>query len=215
MNILAIESSQRNCQVSLKIGDRAISSDSIKNQIFSSEHLPVICEKLLNELDSNFKDLNCIGISIGPGSFTGLRVGLSYAKGLSKSLQIPIVPFDTFDVILDDSFLRKNYPIHIIIHSHGRFVFYKKIVNGSRINNFTPILVSLDSLKLNINETYIIASKDDQEWVTNFNDIKKKYFIQPSALKIIEMIKKVDLKNFNIDSNLTPNYIASFNLESK
>ena len=73
----------------------------------------------------------------------------------------------------------------------------------------------MDSLKLNVNEAYIIASKDDQEWVTNFKDIKKKYFIQPSALKIIEMIKKVDLKNFNIDSNLTPNYIASFNLESK
>ena len=215
MNILAIESSQRNCQVSLKISDKVISSDSIKNQKFSSENLPIICEKLLGKLDAHFKDLDCIGVSIGPGSFTGLRVGLSYAKGLSKALKIPIIPIDTFDLMLENNSNIKKYPIHMIIHSHGKFVFYKKNNNDSNEDNSNPILESLDVLKLKKNETYIINSKDNQEFLSNFNEIKSKYFIQPSSLKIIEMIQKVDFKNFNIDSNLTPNYIASFNLESK
>ena len=96
-----------------------------------------------------------------------------------------------------------------------KFVFYKKNNNDSNEDNSTPILESLDVLKLKKNETYIINSKDNQEFLSNFNEIKNKYFIQPSSLKIIEMIQKVDFKNFNIDSNLTPNYIASFNLESK
>ena len=215
MNILAIESSQRNCQVSLKISNQIISSDSIKNQKYSSENLPIICEKLLRKLDAHFKDLDCIGISIGPGSFTGLRVGLSYAKGLSKALKIPIIPLDTFDIMLENNSNIKKYPIHMIIHSHGKFIFYKKINNDSHVDNSTPILESLDALTVNKNETYIIASNDNLELFSNYNEIKNKYFIQPSSLKIIEMIQKVDFKNFNIDSNLTPNYIASFNLESK
>ena len=58
------------------------------------------CEKFMDECGAKWSDLSAIGVVIGPGSFTGIRLGIAYAKGLAMGLNIPVVGISTFDLYL-------------------------------------------------------------------------------------------------------------------
>jgi tRNA threonylcarbamoyladenosine biosynthesis protein TsaB len=66
-----------------------------------SEKIMVLLDDLLKNAGLEKENINAIAISIGPGSFTGLRIGLSMAKGLAFGLQIPLVSVPTLDVIAE------------------------------------------------------------------------------------------------------------------
>lgn len=65
--------------------------------------LPVETEKFLNENNAKFSDLTAIGVVVGPGSFTGIRLGIAYAKGLAMGLGIPVVPVNAFEIYLESA----------------------------------------------------------------------------------------------------------------
>lgn len=62
--------------------------------------LPSSVENFLQENNTTWSDLTAIGIVVGPGSFTGIRLGIAYAKGLSIGLNIPIIPINAFELYL-------------------------------------------------------------------------------------------------------------------
>ncbi len=62
--------------------------------------LPIECEKFMNECGVKFCDLTAVGVVVGPGSFTGIRLGIAYAKGLGMGLNIPVVPINAFELYL-------------------------------------------------------------------------------------------------------------------
>lgn len=62
--------------------------------------LPDQAEKFLAECGARWSDLTAIGVVVGPGSFTGIRLGIAYAKGLALGLNIPVVPVDAFEIYL-------------------------------------------------------------------------------------------------------------------
>ncbi len=64
-----------------------------------SERLHVFIEEIIQEAGLNFKELNAIAVSQGPGSYTGLRIGVSAAKGLCYALDIPLIAIDTLQVL--------------------------------------------------------------------------------------------------------------------
>ena len=65
-----------------------------------STALPVECEKFINECGATWQDITAIGIVVGPGSFTGIRLGIAYAKGIGMGLNIPVVGISMFDLYL-------------------------------------------------------------------------------------------------------------------
>ncbi|MBR3930130.1 MAG: tRNA (adenosine(37)-N6)-threonylcarbamoyltransferase complex dimerization subunit type 1 TsaB [Alphaproteobacteria bacterium] len=62
--------------------------------------LPVECEKFMTENNAKWSDLHAIGVVVGPGSFTGIRLGIAYAKGLAMGLKTPVVGVSVFDLYL-------------------------------------------------------------------------------------------------------------------
>ncbi len=98
LTILALDSSSRNLKLGLMFGgDRSVKS----NDMVDRSHGAVMIRKLENLFESaalNRTDLNAIAVGIGPGSFTGLRIGLSIAKGLAVGLDIPIIAVDLFEI---------------------------------------------------------------------------------------------------------------------
>lgn len=62
--------------------------------------LPDQAEKFLAECGAQWSDLTAIAVVVGPGSFTGIRLGIAYAKGLALGLNIPVVPVNAFEIYL-------------------------------------------------------------------------------------------------------------------
>ena len=94
--ILSIETATKNCSIALSKEGKTIALKEIANQNFShAEKLHVFIEEILKENQITFKDLNAIAVSKGPGSYTGLNIGVSSAKGLCYALHIPLISIDT------------------------------------------------------------------------------------------------------------------------
>lgn len=62
--------------------------------------LPAECEKFITECGTKWSDIDAIGVVVGPGSFTGIRLGIAYAKGIAMGLNIPVVGISLFDLYL-------------------------------------------------------------------------------------------------------------------
>lgn len=75
--------------VALKDGDKAIKTLKAKNEFGSQALLPLI-DKTLKSQGKNFKDLKGIEVSTGPGSYTGIKVGVAVANALAFTLKIPV-----------------------------------------------------------------------------------------------------------------------------
>jgi tRNA threonylcarbamoyladenosine biosynthesis protein TsaB len=100
MYILNIETATKNCSVSLAKNGETILCREIAEQGYShAEKLHVFIEDILKETGISIQDLKAIAVSKGPGSYTGLRIGVSTAKGLCYALGIPLIAIDTLQVL--------------------------------------------------------------------------------------------------------------------
>jgi tRNA threonylcarbamoyladenosine biosynthesis protein TsaB len=99
MILLGIETATQICATAL-IEDGLLLAEfrlNIKN--IHAKKLPVLVQDLCKLTDIEASQLSGIAVSIGPGSFTGLRIGLSFAKGLAFADNIPIIPVGTLEAL--------------------------------------------------------------------------------------------------------------------
>lgn len=98
--ILNIETATKNCSVALSKQGKTLAIRELSEQNFShAEKLHVFIEELLLETNITFKDVKAVAVSQGPGSYTGLRIGVSAAKGLCYALSIPLIAVDTLEIL--------------------------------------------------------------------------------------------------------------------
>ncbi len=98
--ILNIETATKNCSVTLSKDGKTLAIRELSEQNFShAEKLHVFIEELLSETNVALKDVQAIAVSQGPGSYTGLRIGVSAAKGLCYALSIPLIALDTLEIL--------------------------------------------------------------------------------------------------------------------
>lgn len=98
--ILNIETATRNCSVALgKGGEPLIIKEIAGEGYLHAEMLHVFIEEAVKESGYSFQDLDAVAVSMGPGSYTGLRIGVSAAKGLCYALQLPLIAVDTLEVL--------------------------------------------------------------------------------------------------------------------
>lgn len=98
--ILNIETATKNCSVAIaKNGQTLICKEIAEAGYSHAEKLHVFIEESLRELQLDYSDLSAVAVSQGPGSYTGLRIGVSAAKGLCFALGIPLIAIDTLSVL--------------------------------------------------------------------------------------------------------------------
>jgi tRNA threonylcarbamoyladenosine biosynthesis protein TsaB len=94
--ILNIETSTKNCSVSISKNGELIAIKELNNGNYShAEVLHPFMNDVLKEANITFEKLSAIAVSKGPGSYTGLRIGVSAAKGLCFALNIPLISINT------------------------------------------------------------------------------------------------------------------------
>jgi tRNA threonylcarbamoyladenosine biosynthesis protein TsaB len=108
MNILGLETSTAVCSVGLFREGQPGVEHSLRESHIHSEKLLTLVQDVVRSAAIELNQLDAIAVSIGPGSFTGLRIGLSTAKGLSYALDRPIVAVSTFEAIAEAA--RQRFP---------------------------------------------------------------------------------------------------------
>lgn len=210
MILLGIESSSRKLSVGLM-------KDKIFSELFSEKindtanSLPILSKQIINKALLSFEDLDAICISAGPGSFTGLRIGMSYAKGIALALNIPIVPISTFDSLAHDNTVKK---LSVLIYSHGNTFYISEynLDNGKLSKSTEPkVILKENVLKLSHN----IVFNGPQNI---FEDLKAHNLKIEFKELSVENIIKISQKNFRLLKtksldNLVPEYVGNFEVK--
>lgn len=98
--ILNIETATKNCSVSVAKDGQTIACNELADEGYShAEKLHVFIEEVIAKAGISAQDLNAVAVSQGPGSYTGLRIGVSAAKGLCYALNIPLIAVDTLQTL--------------------------------------------------------------------------------------------------------------------
>lgn len=100
---LGFDTSAAHCAAALLSGDRVIAARSEDMQRGQAERLMPLLQEVLTSQDVAWCDLWRIGVGIGPGNFTGVRISVSLARGLALSLRIPAIGVSTLDAICTEN----------------------------------------------------------------------------------------------------------------
>lgn len=99
MKILAVDTSSKLCSVAILEDTNLIKKIELDNGLTHSETLMPLIQQLLNECSLSLNNINLLVSDIGPGSFTGIRIGVSSCKAFSDSLNIPCVGISSLEVL--------------------------------------------------------------------------------------------------------------------
>ncbi|MBO6517598.1 MAG: tRNA (adenosine(37)-N6)-threonylcarbamoyltransferase complex dimerization subunit type 1 TsaB [Bacteroidia bacterium] len=108
--ILCIETSGKVCSVALFDNAQCIGHLEQRESFQHAAVLTVLIQRLLKSNNQEAKDLDCIALSAGPGSYTGLRIGTSVAKGLCYSLDIPLVAVPSLQIMANGLLKQQKLP---------------------------------------------------------------------------------------------------------
>lgn len=97
--LLHIESSSTVCSVAISDNENLIAIKELNNGYTHAENLHLFIQELLKEQNLKPTELAAISVSSGPGSYTGLRIGFSAAKGMAYALNIPLITIDTLKAL--------------------------------------------------------------------------------------------------------------------
>ena len=99
--ILCIETSTEICSVALAHGDECVALRECNTNNSHAKNMIPFVEEVLQQAAINKNELNAIAVGVGPGSYTGLRIGVSTAKGLAYTLEIPVISISTLECIAE------------------------------------------------------------------------------------------------------------------
>jgi len=212
--ILAFETSENICGVCIYFSDEKYFSSQINLKHSHSEMIFEISESLFKLADIQPNDLDSIAISEGPGSFTGLRIGFSAAKGIAYGANLPIIKVPTYEALA--------FQLLSIMNENDEFIISNKVNKDEvyfckfqiRGNNY----IFVEDLTILHNELFLQKSKDLKVF-GNSVTLKKENLLSPivpDPLFIAKwayefgMVKKI----FNYDF-LEPNYLKDFIVKEK
>lgn len=113
--ILNLETATKNCSVSLAKDGKTIALKELNDGAYShAEKLHEFIKEVVLEAGAEMNEINAIAVSKGPGSYTGLRIGVSAAKGLCFALNIPLISVHTLESLAKSEAITEGYLIPLI-----------------------------------------------------------------------------------------------------
>lgn len=150
--ILAIETSEEICGVCLYFSEKKMFNSSTKQKNSHAEKLFEAIDFVLKISNTSINFLETIAVSAGPGSFTGLRIGMSAAKGLAFGANLPVCPVPTFEAlalqiaeILPDG---SNYVIANKVNKEEVYFAQFKVVSNNYIFAENLRIIGLEELNV-------------------------------------------------------------------
>jgi tRNA threonylcarbamoyladenosine biosynthesis protein TsaB len=101
--ILSLETSASTCSVAIHENGNLLASLEIETPQAHASQLAVLIQRIFHEASLDIRQLNAVSVSSGPGSYTGVRIGTSTAKGICFALNIPLIAIPTLDLLVSQA----------------------------------------------------------------------------------------------------------------
>lgn len=171
---LGIETSGKDTGLALISNDKIIYQITEKTQAQHNENIYNLLEEILTKTKLEIRQLSGIGVAIGPGMFTSLRVGISLAKGLAEPFSIQVKGVNTIDA-LADSITDQNRLIIPIIDARKGELFTAFYRSGKRISDYQ--IISPQELAKLINEPAVFLGNGLERYASLLKEILGEKFI--------------------------------------
>jgi tRNA threonylcarbamoyladenosine biosynthesis protein TsaB len=141
--ILSLDTSSTACSVALHVDGRLLAFSDIHKEHSHGARLALLIQQVLENAGVTFQQLSGIGLSSGPGSYTGLRIGASTAKGLCYALNLPLVAIDSLTVMA-----------HRVVKEKRDEMFYCPMLDARRMEVYCAVynssLTVLESIQAKV-----------------------------------------------------------------
>ncbi|SFJ31785.1 tRNA (adenosine(37)-N6)-threonylcarbamoyltransferase complex dimerization subunit type 1 TsaB [Myroides guanonis] len=218
--ILSVETATKNCSVSLSKDGKLLDYKELAEANFThAEKLHLFIEDLLKENGYNLPDLKAIAVSQGPGSYTGLRIGVSSVKGLCYALEIPMIAIDTLEVLARQLVIEEGLIVPMI--DARRMEVYSAVFSKeyNMLEGVQALVVENDSYERFKGQTLHLlgdgASKC-KELLDSSDFVYHELFLYPSAKEMVVPAYKKFLVNEFVDvAYFEPFYLKDFVMATK
>lgn len=144
MKILAIDTSTTHSSCAVMDDNNIVGDFSINQSMSHNEILLVMVDEMLKKLNIDIEDIDLFVAVTGPGSFTGIRIGVTVVKALAMALNKPIVAVNTLEALSFGVFSdKKKIPL---IDARGERVYYGVYEGINNENIVAPALLTIDEL---------------------------------------------------------------------
>ncbi len=216
VTILNIETATKNCSVSLSKNGKVIALKELNEGQFShAEKLHTFIENVISDASISLQDINAVSVSKGPGSYTGLRIGVSTAKGLCFSLDKPLLSVETLTLLANAIGVAENEYIIPLIDAR-RMEVYSAVFdhNHQPIKETSAEIIDENSFLKYLNKGKVYFLGDGSEKCKNIIQHKNALFLDnyfPSAKYMSELsFKKFNEKEFEDIAYFEPFYLKNF-----
>ncbi|WP_069658560.1 tRNA (adenosine(37)-N6)-threonylcarbamoyltransferase complex dimerization subunit type 1 TsaB [Arcticibacter eurypsychrophilus] len=191
--ILQIETSTISCSVALSENGQTLSFKEAAERNIHASSITLFIEDVMKVADKKLTDLDAVAVSMGPGSYTGLRIGVSTAKGLCYGLSIPLIAIDTLKAMAASIKINLGSGEHL----------YCPMIDARRMEVYSAIynaeLVPISPIAANVIEETSFSSILEKHKVVFFGDGAEKCIASlgnhPNAIFI------TDFTNSAVDHN--------------
>ena len=224
MKILGIDTSSNASSVAVIEDNKLICEYTVNTKTTHSQKLMPMIENMLSMSEVNIKDIDAIAICIGPGSFTGLRIGMATAKAIAHVNNLPIIGVNSLEILASNMNLCDKKICSILDAQRNQVYTGKYKFENDRVVEIQPIdVIEIEKLLeeiLNDNEDWIMVGEAVYKYEEKIKEIKNIKIPAPSnnvtkasslcSVAIRKYNENVDVHNCY---NINPMYIRKSRAE--
>lgn len=220
--LLLIETATTNCSIALAkpSGERVHLVEKNEANFRHSDHLHLFIERCIEEAGITINQLSGVGVSMGPGSYTGLRIGVASAKGICYANDIPLMAVNTLDVLARQCQTEKLNLLIPMLDARRMEIFTK--VLSADFKEIQPTTASI------VDESFVASLPQGKKYIFGSGAEKCKPFMQgeefvfcddirvPSANDMVDLIaEKYKQEAFEDVAYFDPYYLKDFYTTAK
>lgn len=213
--ILCIETATKSCSVALaRDGHLVAVKEEVSEKYSHSEQLTIFIEQLLQQEELKVSDLEAIAVSSGPGSYTGLRIGVSTAKGMCYACDIPLIAVSTLEAMVQ--VMKDKYPeIQLCpMLDARRMEVYCMLYSKSQVSPVVAKVIDQNSFEEELAQGPLLFFGDGADKcqdVLNHTNAHFELGVYPSATNMIPLAyDKFQSQDFEDIAYFEPFYLKDF-----
>lgn len=201
MKLLAIDTSNKIASVAVFEDNKCLGEKESNDQKTHSEKMLPIVDELLKEIKVGINEIDMFAVSVGPGSFTGIRIGVATVKGMAQALDKKVIAVTSLEGLIE---MADSENVCAIINAkHGNVYSQIKYKNELKSPDFMTIDQLLNELKL-LNEEFIIVGDATDEFGEKIkNEINCEIFDKKIETSL--NIGKFAINSYLVDENVAKN----------